>query len=64
MAVEISRRDNGNGTTEVTVGIGATGQAILTVNTYALDQPGYRDMIDAFVAKQEMIHNIVHGKES
>lgn len=61
MALELSRVDQGDGTTVVTVAVGATGQALMTVMTSVLDQPGYSDMLNAFVAKQERIHTIVHG---
>lgn len=62
MAVEIHRKDQGDGTTLVTVGVGATGQALVTVQTYALDQPGYHDMLDALVAKQMMLRDIRDGR--
>lgn len=55
---ELSRVDQGNGMTVITVGLADLSQGTLTVPTHLVDGPGYQDMLDAYASKHERLIGI------
>lgn len=49
--------------TDVVVAIGATDRLTITVLSSIVDGPGYQDMLDAALAKQGRLRDVVRGAE-
>lgn len=56
--VELGRKALPDGTTEVSVGMGATVQATIVVLTSILDTPGYVGMLDSMLDRQVKLETI------